>query len=129
MSDEPIWFTAGQIESLNAEIVSRTGEDHVVLSRELLESALARPQNLYAYEGQSDLFVLAARLIEAIGKNHCFLQGNKRTAFNAGVAFLRVNGVRITVDTQEMAETAEGVILGACHADPLIALLRAAALP
>lgn len=60
--------------------------------RGLLESALARPQHLFAYEGVRALPDLAARYAAGIARNHPFLDGNKRTALLAIRAFLFVNG-------------------------------------
>lgn len=57
----------------------------------LLESALARPQNLCAY-GQDDLFELSASYAEAIARNHPFVDGNKRSAFATADFFLANNG-------------------------------------
>lgn len=58
----------------------------------LLLSALARQQNLNAYGEDVDLAALAARYAFGIGKNHPFLDGNKRTALVVSVAFLNLNG-------------------------------------
>ena len=52
----------------------------------LLQSALARPQNIAAY-GAADVYLLAAAYGFGIARNHPFLDGNKRTAFLCCVAF------------------------------------------
>lgn len=57
----------------------------------LLESAVARPQLLYDY-GEHDIFQLAAAYAEAIARNHAFVDGNKRTAFQSADTFLWRNG-------------------------------------
>ena len=59
----------------------------------LLESALARPQNLFAY-GVGDAAALAAAYAFGIVRNHPFVDGNKRTAFMTAVFFLELNGYR-----------------------------------
>ena len=55
----------------------------------LLDSALARPENLLAYapEGTVDLCDLAAAYAFGISKNHAFHDGNKRTAWSTCVMF------------------------------------------
>ncbi|HEX4025196.1 MAG TPA: type II toxin-antitoxin system death-on-curing family toxin [Steroidobacteraceae bacterium] len=58
----------------------------------LLESALDRPCNLFAYEPGSSIVELAAILCVGIAKNHPFHDGNKRTALLATRAFLYLNG-------------------------------------
>ena len=57
----------------------------------LLESALARPQNLAAY-GDPDVAALAAAYAFGIAKNHPFIDGNKRTSAVISRLFLRLNG-------------------------------------
>ena len=63
----------------------------------LLESALARPRQLAAYQ-EHDLFDLAAAYAWGIARNHPFMDGNKRTAYVACMLFLRLHGVRIEAD-------------------------------
>lgn len=57
----------------------------------LLDSALARPQNLAAY-GTPDAAQLAAAYGYGIARNHPFVDGNKRLSFIAAKLFLRLNG-------------------------------------
>ena len=114
-----------QIIALNRIIVGLTGEDHVVIHDNLVASAAARPQNLFLYEGVTDIVKLGVRLIEAIGKNHCFAQGNKRMAYHAGIAFMVANGFDPRIqDTQQAGEMVEAVILGTRSAEELEALFR-----
>jgi death on curing protein len=79
----------------------------------MLESALGRPQNLYAYE-QADLFSLAAAYGYGIAKNHAFIDGNKRTAFMVMFTFLQVNGWRLIVTEPAvvvtMQQVADGIV-------------------
>ena len=58
----------------------------------MLESALERPVNQWAYE-QTDLAALAAAYAFGLARNHAFVDGNKRTAFHAMMVFLRVNDI------------------------------------
>lgn len=92
-NDEPKWFTADQIIRLNEVLVAAADEPHALISRGLLEGALGRPVNYLAYNKDACIVELGVLLIDAIGKNHCFIQGNKRTAFHAGISFMRVNRV------------------------------------
>jgi len=61
-----------------------------------LQSALARPQSGY----YNDIIEEAAALWESFLMNHPFVDGNKRTAFAVMDIFLRVNGVRLTTNSQ-----------------------------
>jgi death on curing protein len=68
----------------------------------LLESALARPRNLFAYaEDAISLGRLAAAYAKGIVANHPFVDGNKRTAFTVSVTFLRLNGQILTASKEE----------------------------
>ena len=78
----------------NREAVKRTGEPFQVRDLALLESACARPHNIYGY-GERDLVKLAVSLLMGLARNHPFAQGNKRTALKAADAFLMANGYRI----------------------------------
>ena len=69
----------------------------------LLESALARPLNLYEYENPT-IFELAASYTSGIVKNHPFIDGNKRTGFLAGAAFLELNGYQFTASEPETTQ-------------------------
>ena len=70
----------------------------------LLESALARPRNLYAYKSAS-LAALAASYAYGIAMNHPFLDGNKRTSFVVSELFLALNGVELTVEDNAVVIT------------------------
>lgn len=70
----------------------------------LLDSALNRPLNKFAYE-EPDLFDLAAAYAYGIATNHPFVDGNKRTAYVAALTFLRLNGYRLEASATEKYET------------------------
>lgn len=123
---EPEWLSPAQIARLNEILVGITGEPHLVLNPSALDGAAHRPRNLWHYEGVFDHIILAVRLLEGIGQGHCFQQGNKRTAWNAALAFLRLNGTFVFLpDTVELAKLVEGVIIRRVEAGDLIAALRA----
>jgi death-on-curing protein len=77
--------------------LAETGEQHFFRDVGLLEGALARPRNAFAY-GEEDIVILAVRLLAAIAQAHAFEQGNKRTAFAATRLFLRANGYDTAFD-------------------------------
>jgi death-on-curing protein len=88
---EPKWLSRTDVEALHTMAIDRDGGSHGLRDANLLESALARPQNLHAY-GEDDRFQLAASYAEGIARNHAFVDGNKRTAFAAALMFLHDNG-------------------------------------
>ena len=67
----------------------------------LLESAMGRPRNLFAYEKQANLFTLAAAYAVGIIKNHPFVDGNKRAGFVAAAVFLECNGYELQASESE----------------------------
>jgi death-on-curing protein len=68
----------------------------------LLESALARPQQLLAYaEPEPDLADLAAALAHGLARNHPFIDGNKRTAYVACRTFLVLNGMDLAASAED----------------------------
>lgn len=73
-----------------------------VRDESLLESALARPQQLYAYgDPPPDLAALAASLAYGLARNHPFVDGNKRTAHVCYRVFLALNDARLDASGEE----------------------------
>lgn len=60
-----------------------------------IESMATRILNRHMYEGEDDIYVLAAAYLLAIARGHCFNDANKRTAFASSVLFLRRNGILV----------------------------------
>ncbi len=75
-----------------------------VRSQDLLESALARPRQLYAYGENPDIVDLAAAYTFGIIRNHPFVDGNKRTGFLIGVLFIELNGYQFTASEEDATE-------------------------
>jgi death-on-curing protein len=88
----PKWVTASIATAIHDEAIYEFGGSAGVRDSGLLQSALDRPRNLFAYEPGSSIFELAAALCIGIAKNHPFHDGNKRTALLATRAFLYLNG-------------------------------------
>jgi len=68
----------------------------------LLESALARPLNLVAYE-KANVFEIAASYAFGLARNHPFVDGNKRCAFVVSAVFLELNGYELNAPEAEAA--------------------------
>jgi len=97
LQNEPEWLPVQAVIEINRAAVALTGERQLLRDGGLLESALARPQNAFAY-GEEDMVVLAVRLMAGIARAHAFEQGNKRTAFVAMVQFLNANGLDVAIE-------------------------------
>lgn len=72
-----------------------------VLNRGSLESAVRRPRFSFAFQNP---FSAAAAVMHSILRNHPFVDGNKRTAAVAAIAFLGKNGVRLTATNEQLEE-------------------------
>ena len=104
---EPEWLDVTIVLDVHAEQLALFGGADGVRDLGLLESALARPLNKFAY-GESDLAVLAAAYAFGIARNHAFVDGNKRAAFAAIIVFLGLNGIEFDVPPEQ----ATAIILG-----------------
>ena len=89
----------------------------------LLESALAKPENLAAY-GEPDVAALAAAYGYGISRNHAFIDGNKRTALVAAELFLQLNGWRLEVDDADCVLTMLAVATGDITEEAFASWLR-----
>ena len=96
MSEAPAWIDKRALLLLHKESLAQFGGAGGLRDEGLLDSALARPVNKFAYEGCKDLAVLAAAYGFGLARNHSFVDGNKRAAFLAVGVFLAMNGHRLT---------------------------------
>ncbi len=69
--------------------------------RGIIQSAIARPANIWHYESQ-DIAFLAAAYAYGLSKNHGFIDGNKRVAFVVAKTFLILNGYDLDADDAEI---------------------------
>jgi death-on-curing protein len=88
----------------------------------LLDSALARAKNLWAYaDSAPSLPALAAAYAFGISSNRPFVDGNKRTALVVSFAFLEVNGLEVTASQEEAYLTILALAAGQISAAQLTA--------
>jgi death-on-curing protein len=99
--DEPRWLDAEVALAVHDRQLSEHGGGTGVRDAGLLDSALARPINVWAY-GTDDPATLAAAYAFGVARNHPFVDGNKRTAWVLARLFLALNGH----DLRFMAEDA-----------------------
>ncbi len=94
--NEPEWLDVNIMLDVHAEQLALFGGPDGMRDLGLLESALARPVNKYAY-CETDLAALAAAYGFGIAKNHPFVDGNKRAAFASIIVFLGLNVIDFVV--------------------------------
>ena len=99
---EPYWLTREEGLTLHDMMLSHYGGIAGVRDENMLESALARAQQLFAY-GKPSMAEMAAAYAAGIVKNHPFLDGNKRTGFMLGAGFLERNGFEFQATEAEAA--------------------------
>lgn len=110
---EPRWVTVTAIHTMHEELIAEHGGSSGVRDQGLLESALARPQNLLAY-GKPTLAEMAASYAFGIARNHPFVDGNKRTALMAAYVFLGLNGQRLVAPEAEAVVMTVELASGVC---------------
>jgi death-on-curing protein len=103
---EPEWLGLAIVLDFHSEQLSLFGGADGLRDLGLLESALARPINKFAY-GETNLAALAAAYGFGIARNHAFVDGNKRTALASMIVFLGLDGM----DLDAPQEAATAIIL------------------
>ena len=103
-----VWVDKGMLLLLHDESLAEHGGDSGMRDEGLLDSALARPENLAAYE-QPDFAALAASYCVGLAKNHPFVDGNKRAALLATGLFLLLNGKKLTASQADTTLAVLGV--------------------
>jgi death-on-curing protein len=99
--DEPVWIEKPEVLIAHSRQLAEHGGSDGLRDGNLLNSALAKPKNVFAYENAPTLAGLAASYAFGIARNHPFVDGNKRTAMVVSEGFLRVNGLRIEAPPQD----------------------------
>ena len=99
---EPYWLTREECLALHEMMVAQYGGTLGLRDEGMLESALGKPKNLFAY-GDPTLADLAASYALGIVKNHPFLDGTKRTGFMMGAGFLERNGYEFFAEEADAA--------------------------
>lgn len=108
-----VWITRALALAIHDRQLAEHGGGRGVRDEGLLESALARSQQLHNHgDPPPDLADLAASLAFGLACNHPFVDGNKRTAHVAYRVFIVLNGAELIADDEEkyiaMLQLAEG---------------------
>ena len=113
-------------------VAERTlGPDYAVRDHGLLEAALARPQaTAFGKDAYPDLEAKAAALLHSIAHNHALIDGNKRLALAAVIAFCGLNGRRLTLTNDAAYDLVISVASGKLDTvQEIAAVLRPATRP
>ena len=109
---EPEWVSYDVVLAIHEAQLAEHGGSPGIRDQGLLDSALARPQNLHVYSEGATLAQLAASYAVGIAKNHGFIDGNKRTTWVVCAVFLELNGVPVRADQASVVTTMLGVASG-----------------
>jgi death-on-curing protein len=118
--NEPIWIRWDTASTAHLEQLKEHGGPEGVRDIGLLESALARAKNIFAYrDPPPSLARLAAAYAKGIVSNHPFVDGNKRTALVVSLTFLLLNGRRLTASKEDRIVTFWNLADGSLSEDQL----------
>jgi len=108
---EPIWISLEVALIFHEKQLEQNGGASGIRDRGMFESAMARPQNRFAYS-EGDIFDLAAAYAYGIAMNHPFVDGNKRTAFTVCLVFLALNGFEVSASPSDRYNAMIGLVEG-----------------
>ena len=122
---EPVWIDERDALALHDRLLALHGGAVGLRDDGLLKSALARPQQHFAYAESPDIVDMAAAYTWGIVRNHPFVDGNKRTGFVVGILFLELNGYRFNASEGDTAQMVLQLASGNLDEAGYIAFLRA----
>jgi death-on-curing protein len=128
--DDPIWIGEPLALAIHKRQLAEHGGLDGVRDPGLLQSALARPRHLFAYNDPTPgLPGLAAAYAFGIARKHPFIDGNKRTAAVVCETFLELNGISLAASDAEMYPVFLDLAAGQLTEDELAAWLESHARP
>lgn len=120
-----VWLLEETIVAIHHRQIAEHGGGEGLRDQGLLSSALARPQNLFAYgQPPPDLAALAAAYAFGLARNHPFVDGNKRTALVAARTFLLLNGINLEAGQDEKFLTFQRLAEGSLTEEQLADWIR-----
>ncbi len=103
---EPIWVREDVVRAIHLRQLAEHGGAEGIRDAGLLESALARPKNLWTYfDPKPDLAALSASYAFGVVRNHPFVDANKQTGYVLLRTFLLINGRDSEASQQEKYTT------------------------
>jgi len=126
---EPIWIDERDALALHDRLLALDGGGEGLRDHGLLKSALAKPQQHFAYAESPNLFEMASAYTGGVVRNHPFVDGNKRTGFVVGILFLELNGYRFAAREEEAARAILELASGNLDEAGYTAFLRANSSP
>jgi death on curing protein len=122
---EPHWIEEREVFAIHDQLLAAHGGASGLRDRGLLQSALARPRQHYAYADSPEIVEMAALYTAGIVRNHPFVDGNKRTGFVVGILFLELNGLRFIASQEDATQAVLNLAAGSLDEAAYTAWLRA----
>jgi len=110
----PIWMNLRDALAIHDKMLTLYGGLSGVRDQGMLESALAKPMNLFAY-GKPEIMDLATSYAAGVVHNHPFVDGNKRTGFTLAMTFLEINGYNFHATEADAAIQTLALAAGAIY--------------
>lgn len=124
--DDPIWISRELVLAIHSRQLAEHGGADGVRDEGLLDSALGRPRNRFAYENPPpSIPALAASYAFGIARNHAFIDGNKRTAAVVCETFLVLGGFELAATDAELYPVFMSLAAGSLAEEELVAWLTA----
>lgn len=121
---EPKWLSRVVVDAIHNDQLREHGGLPGVRDENVLESALARPQQKWHYADDVDMPTLASAYAFGLVRNHPYRDGNKRIGFLAMVTFLGVNGYELTAGDAEVVAEILSLAAGDVSEDEFAAWVR-----
>jgi death-on-curing protein len=102
---EPVWIDKPETLIAHSRQLAEHGGSDGIRDENLLDSALAKPRKVFAYEDGATFPRLAASYAFGIARNRAFVDGNKRTSLVISLGFLRLNGLDLTASHEDRYAT------------------------
>ncbi len=99
--NNPLWVLPEVVIAVHQMLLEEHGGLPGIRDEALLDSALSRPRQRFAYGDKFSVFDLAASYSYGLAKNHPFMDGNKRIALSVGAIFLEMNGYSLNAPEAE----------------------------
>ena len=121
---EPTWLTRTVVDAVHGDQLREHGGLPGIRDENVLESALARPQQKWHYADNTDVPMLAAAYAFGLVKNHPYRDGNKRIGFLVMVTFLGMNGYELEATDADVVAEILALADGSVSEDALAGWIR-----
>ena len=121
---EPAWIEDSDVLAIHDRLLAAHGGASGLRDEGLLQSALARPRQHYAYADSPDIVEMASLYAAGIVRNHPFVDGNKRAGFVVCVLFLELNGFSFVASEEDATQAVLGLAAGTLDETAFTAWLR-----